>query len=81
MVCSRGSTPALTPNPSSFIHTGGVGGNNRIKAANIPLLLQLQDPSNNGTATAAASISRNASDDVAVDDDEPQNSKPLNDDC
>ena len=81
MVCSRGSTPALTPNPSSsFIHGGAGGGNNRIKAANIPLLLQLQDPSNNGTGTA--SISRNKSDDVVVDDDdELQNNKPLNDDC
>ncbi|KAI9564726.1 hypothetical protein GHT06_008467 [Daphnia sinensis] len=47
VVASRGSTPAPTPNPglsSAFLH-----GHSRIKAANVPLLLQLQRPNNDAT--------------------------------
>ncbi len=42
VVASRGSTPAPTPNPglpAAFLH-----GTARVKAANVPLLLQLQHP-------------------------------------
>ena len=42
VVASRGSTPAPTPNPglqTTFLH-----GTARVKAANVPLLLQLQHP-------------------------------------
>lgn len=42
VVASRGSTPAPTPGLSSaFLH-----GHSRVKAANVPLLLQLQRPNN-----------------------------------
>lgn len=45
VVASRGSTPVPTPNPaglsSPFLH-----GHSRVKAANVPLLLQLQRPNN-----------------------------------
>lgn len=44
VVASRGSTPAPTPNPglqATFLH-----GPARVKAANVPLFLQLQHPNN-----------------------------------
>ena len=44
VVASRGSTPVPTPNPG--LSSASLHGHPRVKAANVPLLLQLQRPNN-----------------------------------